>query len=151
MRRFIFFIAIFTVSLQAFAQSKTEQKLIQAPLVRFFDAMSAQQPDGLKAEVTPDFSLLENGKVWNTDSLTIAIVRYKGLDLKRVNHFDFIKTEQMGNVAWLSYYNTADITFKGKQINIRWLESAVLIKEKQLWKIKFLHSTELKPTAPEKT
>ncbi|MCX2480513.1 nuclear transport factor 2 family protein [Pedobacter sp. MC2016-15] len=147
MRRFLFFVLILIASLKAAAQTQQEQQRIQAPLLRFFDAMAAIQPEALRAEVTPDFYLLENGKIWNTDSLTNSMNRYKGLELKRVNKLDFLKTEQIGNTSLVSYHNTAELNYKGKQFTIRWLESAVLLKDKGNWKIRFLHSTELKPVA----
>jgi ketosteroid isomerase-like protein len=153
MRRLLFFIGLFAGSLQVFAQSKQEQQRIQAPLLRFFEAMSAQQADALKAELTPDFALLENGKVWNTDSLTISMSRYQGLGIKRINQLDFVSTEQIGNMSLVTYHNRADITYNGRQFILKWLESAVLIKENGQWKIKVLHSTEIKPAAarPEKS
>lgn len=144
MRKIFIFLVLITIGLHAAAQQKND---IQAPVIRLFDGMSAMNNDAIKAELSTDFTLLENGKVWNTDSLTTAINKGKGMDIKRVNKFEFLKTEQAGNTAWVSYYNTAELEFKGRQITVRWLESAVLVKEQGKWKIKLLHSTELKPTA----
>jgi hypothetical protein len=143
-RKIFSFLVLIMIGLQAAAQQKND---IQAPVIRLFDGMSAMDNEAIKAELSTDFTLLENGKVWNTDSLTAAINRGKGMDLKRVNKFEFLKTEEAGNTAWLSYYNTAELEFKGRKIIVRWLESAVLVKEQKKWKIKLLHSTELKPAA----
>ncbi len=147
MRKIFSFLVLITIGLHATAQQKNDQKDVQAPLIRLFDGISAIDNEAIKAEVSSDFTLLENGKIWNTDSLIVAVSRYKGLGLKRVNKLDFLKTEQAGNTAWVSYYNTADLEFKGRQIVARWLESAVLVSEQGKWKIKLLHSTELKPGA----
>jgi len=145
MRKYLFVIILLMAVLQGYAQSKQEQQLIQAPLLKFFDAMSAQQPDAIKAVVTQDFTLFENGKVWNTDSVTFSMGRYKGLDVKRMNKLDFLKTERINNISLVSYYNTADMTYNGKRLVMKWLESAVLLREKQAWRIKVLHSTEIRP------
>ncbi len=145
MKKIFIFSLLITLFLHTSAQQRNGQKDIQAPLIRLFDGMSAINEEAVKAEVTADFILLENGKIWNTDSLVHAINKYKGLDLKRVNKFDFLQTEQSGNTAWVSYYNTADLTFKGKQIVVKWLESAILVKQQGDWKIKLLHSTVLQP------
>jgi hypothetical protein len=147
MKRLLFLMLLFAVYLRGNAQSVQEQQQIQVPLLKFFDAMAAQQPDALKAEITRDFILLEQGKIWNTDSLTGSMARYKGLDIKRINHLEFVKTERIDDISLVSYYNTADLSYKGKQMSIKWLESAVLVRQKQGWKIKLLHSTEIKPPA----
>lgn len=145
MKKLLFLLVLFGLSRSASAQNPAEQQRIQAPLVRFFDAMSAVDEQAVSAEVTKGFSLLENGKVWNIDSLVNAVSKYRGLGLTRINRLDFIQTEQLGNAAWVSYYNTADMTYKGRKMTIKWLESAVLVKKEGQWKIKILHSTELKP------
>ena len=56
-----------------------------------------------------------------------------------------METEQKGDMAWVSYHNTADLSVQTKKMKVQWLESAVLIKEGQHWKIRLLHSTEIKP------
>ncbi|MFD1255792.1 nuclear transport factor 2 family protein [Mucilaginibacter terrae] len=126
------------------AQTKTEEEKIQATVTEFFDAISALNEAALKAEVTPDFTLVEHGLIWNADSLINNLRPMKGMNVKRINKLDFSKTEQQGNIAWVIYYNTADMRMNDKQRTIKWLESAVLVKQAGLWKIKFLHSTDLK-------
>lgn len=147
MRRFLFVLLLFAAGQHARAQNAAAQQEIQAPVLRFFDAMAAGTEKAVAAEAAPGFSLLENGKVWNIDSLVNSVSKYKGMGITRINRLDFISTEQSGNLAWVSYYNTADLTYKGRQIIMKWLESALLIREKRQWKIKLLHSTELKPAA----
>jgi ketosteroid isomerase-like protein len=50
-----------------------------------------------------------------------------------------------GNAAWGSYYNEATIRVAdGTVRNVQWLESAVLIKQGNDWKIKLLHSTRIR-------
>jgi ketosteroid isomerase-like protein len=69
----------------------------------------------------------------------------KGVDFKRVNSFDFLQTEVRGNTAWTSYFNQADMQINGTPRQVRWLESAVLVKEAGGWKVKVLHSTVIRP------
>ena len=52
------------------------------------------------------------------------------MNFKRVNTLNFIRTDQKNEVAWVSYYNTADMTINARHLNEKWVESAVLIKEK---------------------
>jgi hypothetical protein len=130
----------------SFAQK--DKVAIEAAIVLFFDGLSELSTEKLKAVTTPDFLLLELGEVWNIDTLLHKMSPMKGVKFERVNRFEFIKTEQSGNTAWVSYHNWADITVNNNnKYLIRWLESAVLVKDKEEWKIKLLHSTEIKPAA----
>lgn len=79
------------------------------------------------------------------DTLVSKISVRKNSGIKRVNKFQFIKTEQNENIAWVSYHNTADFSLNEKQQTVNWLESAVLKKESGRWKIKLLHSTRVVP------
>jgi Domain of unknown function (DUF4440) len=137
----LFAFSIF-LSSKPFAQN--EKDSIETSLIRFFDGLSESNNDKLRNYSTSDFLLLEDGEVWNLDTLINKMGRRKNLKIERINKFQFIKTEQSGNIAWVSYYNTADFKFNDKQQTVRWLESAVLTKERGRWIIKLLHSTKLK-------
>ena len=88
---------------------------------------------------------MEDGAVWNMDTLTNKLSPLKTISFSRTNHLDFIQTEVKGTTAWVAYNNTADMNVKGQKRNVRWLESAVLVKEGKEWKVQLLHSTTLKP------
>ena len=139
------YILLFTLfGLTSYAQNKAETKQIQNTVLKFFDAISALDGAAIKTAVTPDFSLVEHGLIWNADSLIKNIMPMKAMNVKRINKLDFSKTEQQGNIAWVIYYNTAVMSMGDKQRTVKWLESAVLVKQTGLWKIKLLHSTDLK-------
>ena len=144
MKTFNIIMLVTLLSLTARAQSDLEKKLIQGSVTRFFDALSTLDDNALKAEVTGDFTLIEHGLVWTADSLIKHLKPMKAMKFTRINKLDFIKTEQQGNVAWLYYFNTAEISRGTDRKVIKWLESAVLTKESGKWKIKLLHSTDLK-------
>ena len=128
-------------SYSSFAQIDKTQ--IEAAIVQFFDGLSELNNDKLKDITTPDFLLLEVGDVWNLDTLINKIAPLKNMKYDRKNRFEFIKTEQSGNTACVSYHNWADFTVNTNQRTVRWLESAVLINEKGKWRIKLLHSTQI--------
>ena len=65
-------------------------------------------------------------------------------DFKRINSFDFINTTVDNNTAWVTYNLHSEITRNGKQSTVQWMETVIVIKEKQKWKIKVLHSTLIK-------
>lgn len=129
-------------SFQPFAQN--EKGSIETSIIRFFDGLSEFNNDKLRNYSAPDFLLLENGEVWNLDTLINKLGEHKHLNIERTNKFQFIRTEQSGNIAWVSYYNTAELKFNDKHQTIKWLESAVLTKDRGRWIIKQLHSTPMK-------
>jgi ketosteroid isomerase-like protein len=135
------------VVLTAAAQSKpsAEAAPVQQAIRGVFDGFSALSLEEIMRHCTPDVTILEDGVVWNADSMATNLRRLKGADFKRVNSFNFLQTEVRGNTAWTSYFNQADVQVNGKDYQLRWLESAVLVKEGGQWKIKILHSTVIRP------
>lgn len=93
---------------------------------------------------TNDFILLENGEVWNNDSIANYIRKGQAnkQEYSRLNRFDFLKSVHNENSIWVAYDNYA-VFVKEKDTlgKAHWLESAVAIKENNKWKLQLLHST----------
>jgi len=107
-----------------------------------FDALSNRDTVSLKLSCTADIALYENGQVWNLDTLINKTIRLNtATDFTRINTIIFISTTISKKTAWVTYHNQADFTMHGKQGNVKWLETVVLVKAKKRWKIKVLHST----------
>ena len=145
----LLFLFIVTTYLNAQTQNSNEQTKIQQTIIQFFEGFSALDTTIIKQYSTKDFLLLENGSVWNLDTVAVHFNqlkdRLKGGSLTRINHLEFIQTEVKGNSAWVAYNNTADITYDNVQKRkLQWLESAFLVKEGKDWKIGLLHSTVVK-------
>lgn len=145
--RISFTIVVFSFLLvQAIAQpaSPTEHQKIHDAIRSCFDAFSDGSIEKLEQGVTTDVSILEDGVVWNLDTLRRFFKRPRPADFKRVNSFDYLQTEADGRMAFVSYYNIADIHANGKDFKVKWLESAVLVRDGDKWRIKMLHSTRVK-------
>ena len=127
----------------SFAQT-TEKAEVQQVITRFFDALSVANIPLMKAEVSDDFILLENGEIWTIDTLANKISRPKPEGYLRQNSFDFIETKIEKNRAYVYYKNKAEISSKTRNATIKWLESAILRKEKGRWRMEFMHSTPMK-------
>ncbi len=50
-------------------------------------------------------------------------------------------TEMHKDLAWTIYHNKADITINGNFQSVKWVETVILKKRNEHWKIKLLHST----------
>lgn len=96
---------------------------------------------------TGDYLLLENGVVWNNDSVRNYMTQSlkQKVRPKRANDFDFIEVKQLGNSIWLAYHNYATWSVDDKDAGkAHWLESAVAIRTKEGWKLQMLHSTRIR-------
>ncbi len=126
----------------AFSTSTFGQESPFKAVQDLFAAMSDVNHAEMKRIVTSDFQLLEVGEDWDLNDL-IEVVSPS--EYVRRNYFSVIKAKTLGNSAWVSYWNKATFT-KGEIVEtVVWLESAVLVKENNTWKIQMLHSTKIKP------
>ncbi|HEX8609238.1 MAG TPA: nuclear transport factor 2 family protein [Pedobacter sp.] len=126
------------------AQVAKDKKQIEASIISFFEGMSVTSETQMKAELTPDFILVEHGLIWNADSLITHLKPMIGRNVKRVNRLVFDITSQTGDLATVVYHNSADFITGEKKQTVNWLESAVVVRQAGRWKIKLLHSTTLK-------
>ena len=141
--RIILFLAISIPSLVKAQEKKTtDQQEVKQTVINLFDALSNRDTIMLKANCTADILLFENGKVWNIDTMMRAISSLKKLnDYTRINKIEFIHTEIHNDVAWTTYHNQAEITSNGSSRKVKWVETVILEKKNENWKIKVLHST----------
>lgn len=138
-------IALIFLLFTQFSFAQTPEKVeVQQVITRFFDALSVANIPQMKAEVLDGFILLENGEIWTIDTLANKISRPKPEGYLRQNSFDFITTKIEKNRAWVYYKNKAEITSKTRNATIKWLESAILRKEKGRWRMELMHSTPMK-------
>ena len=138
-------IALFFLLSTQFSFAQTSEKAeVQQVITRFFDALSVANIPLMKAEVSDDFILLENGEIWTIDTLANKISRPKPEGYLRQNSFDFIETKIDKNRAWVYFKNKAEITSKTRNLTVKWLESVIFRKEKGRWRMEFMHSTPMK-------
>jgi hypothetical protein len=109
-----------------------------------FAAIADCDHDEIASLVTGDFHLLEVGEVWDTKDLIEAIGSKKS---GRRNFFHPIRTVIDGDMAWVSYWNKATFPDSTKRGTVAWLESAVLVKDENAWRVQMLHSTRIEPQA----
>jgi ribonucleotide reductase beta subunit family protein with ferritin-like domain len=121
-----------------------EQENVQQVIVKLFDGIAKQEMAQIKEQCTSNIMILESGEIWTLDTLIQKIGQKRPADFTRVNTIDFIDTQIEGNTAWTSYNNRADISVNGQQRFVTWLETAILFKEMNKWKVKVLHSTLVK-------
>jgi ketosteroid isomerase-like protein len=145
---FIFSFLLSVLSFTAQSQHSLDKEAFHHLLLQSFDDIFSQwKSESIHQYYTADFTILEDGKVWNKDSVTTAINTKiaSGQQIKRSNAITVLEFFAEGDLAWGSYYNEATIRINGSpERKVRWLESAVLVKQPNGWRIRLLHSTRIR-------
>ena len=103
--------------------------------------------DAYRSILTEDYLLLENGELFDADG-DIALMPKPESGYKRTDTFDFQYVKIDGDFAYAVYFLKADITDNiSGAIHKEWLESIILKRSGDGWKITLLHSTRI--TKPE--
>lgn len=124
---------------------ETDKSHLKELIIKSFDEIWAElNSKNIDKYYTKDFLLLENGEVWNNDSianyLDNAILK-KPIP-NRVNSIEIIEIKIIKGMAWIAYKNQAIFTIENKIVRkARWLESATAILTENGWKLEMLHST----------
>ena len=147
MKKSSFLVMLLFVAVVTIAQPVNKQELaVQQTIQDLFTALSNSDSAGIRLHSTADVKFYEYGQVWTIDTLIQKAMVNKPADFKRTTSFDFVNTTIDGNTAWATYYLQSEITRNGKQEQVKWMETIVLVKQKNQWKIKLLHSTLIKRT-----
>jgi len=134
----------------SFGQSsiETDKSQIKELIIKSFDEIwSELNSKNIDKYYTKDFLLLENGEVWNNDSITNYLDNaiLKKLIRNRVNSIEFIEIKVLKGMAWIAYRNQAIFSIENKIVRkADWLESATAILTENGWKLEMLHSTVMK-------
>jgi len=106
-----------------------------------FAALSAEDIPKLRALIAPDFYAFEAGGRITGDTLIELIKKAHAAGKVYVWTVNEPEVHIEGNIAWLTYINRGSIKDASETKNVSWLESAVLQKEKDNWRVQFFHST----------
>ena len=147
MKKFNIIILVICFTTISFGQSviKTEKTQIEELIIKSFDEIwSELNSKNIDKYYTKDFLLLENGEVWNNDSISNYLDNavLKKPIATRVNSIEFIEVKVLKGMAWVAYKNQAIFSLENKIIRkAYWLESAIAILTENGWKLEMLHST----------
>ena len=126
--------------LTSFAYAQ-DQEAVQKTVRDFFEVFSSRNLAALSEVSTEDILIVEDGELWNRDSIAKFIGKPAPQDFRRENSMRFLETNIRGQMAWTTYENTARNTANQRKFLVVWLETAVLLNEGKRWKIRTLHST----------
>ncbi len=128
--------------------SKDKEAVKQLIIDIFDDIWSDFKSKKITEHQTKDFLLLEQGEIWNNDSIKSYHQRkiIENSQAVRTNEFDFFRIEQSDkNTIWVAYHNYGTWSLNEKIIRkSQYLESGIAIKIKGKWKLQQLQSTRVK-------
>lgn len=141
-------LAILATSSALFAQKPSDEDPLKQIIQDSFDEVwGIYNADNISKYYTDNFLLLENGEVWNNDSIVHYfndVIKNKK-QLKRVNDFTFIDVKVTGKTAWIAYSFNSVFTKDGKIARkSSYLESATAVLTDDGWRLDMLHSTRTK-------
>ena len=126
--------------------SAADQVQVTEAIRLFFAAATAVDLDKLHAVTAPDFYAFDAGGRFTRDALMDLIKAAHAAGKVYVWTVNEPEVHISGDIAWITYVNHGSIKDASGTKDVTWLESAVLQKEKGIWRIHFFHSTR----APEK-
>jgi len=127
--------------------NETDKALIKNLVIESFDEIwSELNSKNIDKYYTKDFLLLENGEVWNNDTIAKYLDRaiLRKPNPIRINTIEIIEIKVANGKAWVAYQNYATFSVDNKIVRkAHWLESAVAILTENGWKLEMLHSTRI--------
>ena len=120
------------------SSSPTDDKAQVTEAVRnMFAALSTEDIPKLRAVIDADFYAFEAGGRITGDALIDLIKKAHAAGKVYVWTVNEPEVHIEGNMAWVTYINRGSIKDASETKNVSWLESAVLRKEKNNWRIQF--------------
>ena len=96
-----------------------------------------------RSMLTEDYRLLENGEIFDADG-DISFMPKPEDNYKRTDNFEFQSVKIHGDFAYTVYFLRSDITDNKKGDRaVDFLESTILRRNGNKWRIALLHSTRL--------
>ena len=97
-----------------------------------------------RATLAPDYVLLEHGELQSVAD-DEKNMKARPATFKRTDAFDFKSVTIEGTLAYAVYFLASEITDEKRQVQRRWLESAILRRSGGRWLLALLHSTRIEP------
>lgn len=123
------------------ASPATDQTQVTEAIRSMFAAATNDDLAKFRAVAASDFYAFDGGKRFTGDALMELIKAAHAAGKVYVWNVTEPQVHISGDVAWITYINRGSIQDASETKSMTWLESAVLQKEKGIWRIQFFHST----------
>lgn len=129
------------------AQATDDAAAIQQAIKDTYAAYSSFDEQKYRATTTHDFILLEQGELFDREG-DVATMPKPDAGFRRKDHFSFNSVKVEGDIAYAVYTLRSEIYDDVEGARSReWLESAILRRVDDRWKMALLHSTRVSQPA----
>jgi len=118
-----------------------DQTAVVETMRAMYAAATADDLEKMHSVTTADFYAFDGGKRLDGDALFQLVKSAHAGGTVFVWTVTEPEVHLSCNVAWISYVNQGSVKNASGTTKVTWLESAVLVKEKGAWRIRFFHST----------
>ena len=137
----------FAVDHRVCDSSPADQADVVETMRAMYAAATVDDLEKMHSVTTADFYAFDGGKRFDGDALFELVKSAHAAGTVFVWTVTEPDVHLSCNVAWISCVNQGSVKNSSGTTKMTWLESAVLVKEKGAWRIRFFHSTR----APQQT
>lgn len=119
----------------------TDEARIQGAVVSMYDAFTRDDRTKFDSVAAPDFYSFDGGKRYTGTELMALIASLHAAGNVYVWQVTEPEVHIDGNMAWITWVNRGSIRNASGTRDVSWLESAILRKGGDGWRIRFFHST----------
>jgi ketosteroid isomerase-like protein len=123
------------------SRSDADQTQVIEAIRSFFAAATSDNLDKLHAVTAPDFYAFDAGGRFTRDALMDMIKAAHAAGKVYIWTVKEPEVHISGDMGWITYVNHGSIKDASGTKDVTWLESAVLQKDRDTWRIHFFHST----------
>lgn len=113
----------------------SESEQIKALLKKEYLSMSIWNYTSHKANVAPNFTLMENSKVWQSDEIQALFEENNRMLQQRANEFEFQCIETIGSLGYAVYQLNTIISDTTQTFTQKWMGVATFKKTDGSWQI----------------
>jgi hypothetical protein len=136
------FLAIMCLAYPALAsQTATDQEKVVEAVRLMYVAATNDDLAQFRAVTSPDFYAFDGGKRMTGDELMGFVKNAHAAGKIYVWQVTEPQVYVDGATAWITYVNRGSLQDSAGKKDLSWLESAVLRKDNDTWRIHFFHST----------
>jgi hypothetical protein len=123
------------------AEMAAEEAAAEQAVVEFFDALGKLDHETAQSAVTSEFELVQDTVALDWDALVEYARPLEDAGATVSYEFSDFNTTVRGSVAWTRYRSRSVFEMNGQATRSEWLESAVLERIGDRWRIDRFHST----------
>lgn len=127
------------------ARTSSEVAKIEVTIRAFFEALRRDDEVAYQCLTSSSFYSFDGGKRFAGRELFQVVRASHGRGVQLNWNMGTIDIHLESNMAWAAWENSGSAGDSMNPTPMRWLESAVLVKNKGIWRIGFLHSTRAAP------